>query len=245
MSPFQRLARLRAAALGLAFALAGSAATAAIVTLSGPSFDLRYDTALLGDYGTPTLVGHSVFFTTGSVTAQRFSTGRTATTTLLQGLVITMRDGSVLDRLTVSVLGDYFLDGAGASVSVGGLLSVDDASVPGSSRSEAALAVDDATPLTLQGVNSDWRASAVLDAGSPVLGGGGNVFASGTRAIGVSLGTEIVASLGAGSGFREAFIEQKFAGLELIVGARAVPSPGSAPLVLAALLPMAWALRRR
>lgn len=209
-------------------------AQAAIVTIAGPSFDLSYDDALLGPYGTPTIVGNSVFFTTTSLIAQRFTEGTTSLPTLLEGLVITMRGSFAIDSLAVSVLGDYFLEDASASVSVGGLLQARDMAGPAATLTQSALAVDGGTPLNTVGVNSDWRASARLNGSTAVGAGQTNVFLSGARSIGVTLGTELMATLGSGAGLREAFIEQKFSGLQLMVSPTSVPVPGTLALVLAA-----------
>lgn len=223
---------------------AAAPAQAAIVTVGGPSFDLTYDDALLGPYGTPTVVGNDVFFTTVSLAVQQLATGSSTLDSLLEGIVITMRGPLVLDSLAVSVLGDYYLDGSGASVGVTGRLLAHDASSPATTRTQGALEVDASTPLTVVGTNTDWRASARVDAGTAVEAGQTNVFLAGARSIGVSLGTELIASLGSGSGFREAFIEQKFTGLRLSVGATPVSAPGTATLLLVALAAAAL-LRRR
>lgn len=241
--------KIRRTPLLLALATAGllgSAlpAQAAIVTVAGSSFDLTYDDALLGPYGTPTIVGNQVFFTTVALSVQQFSTGSSSLDSLLEGIVITMRGPLVLDSLAVSVLGDYYLDGAGASVGVTGRLLAHDASAPATTRTTGALTVDAATPLTVVGENTDWRATARVDAGTAVDAGQTNVFLAGARSIGVSLGTELIASLGSGTGFREAFIEQKFTGLRLSVGSTPVSAPGTAALLLTALAAAAL-LRRR
>jgi hypothetical protein len=233
---------LNAGALSLACAVLP--AQAAIVTISGPSFDLSYDDSLLGLYGTPTVMGNSVFFTTGEILAQRFSAGSTTVTTLLEGLVITMRDALAIDSLAVNVLGDYFLEVADASVAVAGLLIAHDVAAPDATKTGAALAVDPSTPLTVVGSNTDWRASSGIDRHTSVGVGQSNVFLSGARSIGVSLGTELTASLGSGSGLREAFIEQKFSGLQLVVSPMRVPAPGTAALLLAALAAAALVRRR-
>ncbi len=219
-------------------------ARAAMVTIGGPSFDLTYDSALLGPYGTPTIVGNDVFFTTVSLSVQRFDTGSSSLDTLLEGIVITTHGSQRLSSLTVGVLGDYYLDGADASVAVTGRLLAHDASAPATTRTGAALAVDVATPLSVVGTNTDWRASARVDGATTVDAGQTNVFLAGARSIGVSLGTELIASLGSGGGFREAFIEQKFTGLRLTVASTPVAAPGTVALLAAALAAAALVRRR-
>jgi hypothetical protein len=188
---------------------------AAIVTLPGSQFDLRYDDGLVGLFGAPSLAGGTVFFTPSAFVATSTNGIGLVTRSSTVTFELLAHDGSSFASVAVGESGDYRLAGAGSTVGVSGVLTLSDAS---NSTSSDLAASFDAT---------EWNASAVLDSGAAP-------WAPGARSITVSLQNILSAVTPAGiGGLQEAFIEKKFAGVALEV--KTVPTPGTLPLAALAL----------
>lgn len=113
---------LLVAALSSLFAVTG--AQAASVTLSGSFFDVTYDDALTGLFGTPVLVGNTLSWApSGSpgFTAQSYGQGIKVTNSTF-ALTVTAKDNYLINGASLAEAGDYFFFGATSGVKVAGQL---------------------------------------------------------------------------------------------------------------------------
>jgi hypothetical protein len=137
--------------------LLATAVHADVVTLSGHQFDLRYDTAEVGLFGTPTLVGNTILFTPSAFSAQSLNGAGTFNVSSSLAIELVAHSGFRFGSLGIGEAGDYRLSGAGSSVGVSGLFSASGAG----SVATAGLALSAATPLSLAADSlHDWVASA-------------------------------------------------------------------------------------
>ena len=160
---------LLVAAIGCVFA--ANAAQAASVTLSGSFFDVTYDDALTGLFGTPLLVGNTLTWSpSGSpgFTAQSYGEGIKVTSSTF-ALTVTAKDNYLIDGASLAEAGDYFFFGTDSGVSATGQLrgrSLDSALAPISTSS----IVSDgfAANADLDFTTTNWSATALvtLDAAS-------------------------------------------------------------------------------
>ena len=228
-------------------------ALAALVTVTGTHFDLTYDDTKLGLFGAPTLVGDSLFFTfSGFAASSLDGAGTAVTNSTVSGLVLTAKDGYQFGALSLAEFGDYILTGSGSVVQVQGQLRAFNVANSIFTQTTSALQVSGATPLTLaDGQSHDWVAGATIDAGTaPVptpFGPSTNVILSQPGAMGVTIENILTAYTDAqGSGPRTAFVEKKFAGVQLDVKPLTpVPLPAAAWLLAIGLVSGAAGLRRR
>jgi len=211
-------------------AAAPTAATAGLVTVTGDQFDLTYNDAQLGAFGTPSLVGSNFFFTpnTSSVSSVN-GVGPGSADTIVAGIVLTAHPGFTFSGLALSAFGDYILFGSDSSVGIGGQISAFDAGNPVATLSSSAFAVSALTPLTVADFSPhDWLATAAITPGAP--GVAPALFSA--QQIGFSFQTTLSAlTPAAGSGFDFAFIETKTA----VVGVaqtQVSPVPEPAPWLL-------------
>ena len=109
-----RLAKLAAA---VAFAAASINAGAASVTLSGSTFDVTFDSSLVGLFGTPTIVGDVIsWFPSGSPGFTAQTSSGIAVTNSTFALQVTAKDGYYLKSFSLSEGGDYFYFGGDPAV---------------------------------------------------------------------------------------------------------------------------------
>lgn len=117
--------RINKLAAAVVVAFAASGANAAIQTLDGVGFDISYDDAALGLFGTPSLVGNSLFFApSGSPGFSAQTASGFDFTNSTFAFQITADPGYMLTAFTLVEEGDYFYFGDGAGVAVGGQLRV-------------------------------------------------------------------------------------------------------------------------
>lgn len=226
-------------------ALAGTlspTAHGAMQTLSGSSFDLTYDDALLGLWGAPSLSGTTIFFTPTSFLAQSTNgsppTGGVVATTSTINLTLTAKPGFSFGTLALTERGDYVLNGAGSSVSVGGQLIAFDQSNPINSYSASFINPSPTTPLTTNNNSlQPWQAGASLAVGLPPF--------FDPTVLRVTLQNQLIATTtpagGAGS---LAFIQKKFAGAPVTLEVLPLPEPGAMLLVSIGLVPLLGVLKR-
>lgn len=210
----------------LAALLLSSPAHAAMQTISGPLFDVSYDTALESLFGAPSISssGDVIFFTPTAFLAQSTdgSPGSVLVPSTLNLTITPTVPSSRVESIRVAESGDFLLSGAGASVSAAGLLEARTLSDP-LAKSTVVFGPDVAL-VAPDGVLTTWMADAFLDGDSgawkpsagPLILTLQNVLLAQTRALG-----EI------------ALIQKKFEGIE--VGLAVVPLPG-AGAVFAVLL---------
>ncbi len=206
-------------------------AQAAVVTLSGANFVLRYDEARLGGFGAPQLVGDSVYFTFNNLLAQSLNgAGSVTVSALLQGVELQMSGGLLFGGLQAGVFGDYLMRGVNSSVALTGSVGTIDLGNASDTVSYAALALSPDTPLTVKdGLSHDFSAGAA------------NAADAGASSVGIEWLSTLTATTSGSSGRRRALIEQKFSGLQLTV--MAVPTPTTSALAALGLVLLAW--RRR
>lgn len=213
--------------------LGAAPAMAALVTLSGTHVDVTYDDTQLGLFGTPTLVGDSLFLSVNQLQVESLNgSGSAMISTSLAGLVFSPKGGWRLSAFDLASFGDYVLNGAGSAVQVEGSLSAFNVASAATTLTQALLQVDPLTPLDVaDGNNQNWTATARLDGSTAAAGT--NVFGSQPSAVGLRLDSRLTATTAAGNGFRQAFVEQKFSGLRIDVRADSatVPLPATLPLV--------------
>lgn len=242
------------AILCVAFGLSGvgGVSRAALVTLTGTNFDLTYDTTKLGLFGAPTLVADTLFFTPNNFFAESLNgAGADTTNSTVTGLVLTAKNGYKFGAFELAEFGDYLISGAGSLVRVQGQLRAFNVASSLVTQTTNALTVNPLTPLTLNdGLLHDWNANARIDSStSPVpvpFGTVQNVILSNPEAVGLTIENRLTAYTDpAGSGLREAFIEKKFAGVQLTVTPpSAVPLPAAAWLMLSGIGALGVAARR-
>jgi hypothetical protein len=224
--------KFRTVAAAALLAVGTGQAMAASVTLSGATFDLTYDSALVGLFGTPTIVGDIVeWFPSGSpgFTAQTdFGFGVTNSTFALK---VTAKDGFTLSSFTLAEGGDYFFfsDPVGKSqVGVSGQLRV--TPLPGVTTSTPIVA---SAPFVANSfgdfATTDWAAFT-----APVI--------VDTKMANVTV-QNILNSYVSKTADGYAFIEKKEA--FLVVGVTPVPEPETYAMMLAGLCTLGFLARRR
>lgn len=214
--------RIRDLAAAAAIAVASINAGAASVTLSGSTFDVTFDSSLVGLFGTPTIVGDVVsWFPSGSPGFTAQTSSGFAVTNSTFALQVTAKDGYYLSSFGLSEGGDYFYFGGDpAGVAVSGQLRV--TPLPGSTTNSPITAGTAFTANAfLDFTTQDWSASAstiTLDWG--------------VSAANASI-ENIVAAYVLGSEPGYAFIEKKEA--FLTIATTPVPEPGTYATLLAGL----------
>jgi hypothetical protein len=220
-----------------------SAAHAELVTLSGTDFDLTYDTTKLGLFGAPSLAGNSIFFTFSGFAAESLNgQGAVTRNSTISGLVLTARNGFQFGELVLVEQGDYKLSGPGSQVDVQGRLRAFDMAAPLTTQTVAALGLEAGSTLDIaDGLLHEWAAAARIDHSTPVqsvpsvFGVATNVMQARPQALGVSIENQLTAYTGGLSpGLQQAFIEKKFAGVQMLVAP--VPLPSTAALAGVGLL---------
>lgn len=211
-------------------------ATAAPVEVTDPNSDFKiiYDDSTTGPFGTPFLSNNTIFFLPDNFVAMSANgDGEMVTNDTVQLHLIATTPGFTFDSFDLREEGDYRLLGGGSSVSVGGEMIVRDWNFPFVSASDAIL--PDA-PLTMTSdadpnVFPRWNASAMIDASTG--------WAAGVDEVALTIENILTASsFQFGS---SAFIEKKFAGVEITVNP--VPVPAAFWLFAPALLAL-WRRRR-
>jgi len=218
----------RSALAGLILFLTGTYASAAIVTLYGDDVSFTYDDSTL--YGSAFVVGNSIYFQPTVFRAESLNgTGSDSINEMLDVRVEITTDGYWMEEFALVEAGDYYLSGAGASVSASGTFGV--------TSNTSAYSVNNAFtagPLTVQGVTTDWLASSEVDL-SDTAGWYGDTDVT------VMVDNDLVASTA--SLGEQAWVQKKIGG---VVGLTitAVPVPAAVWLFGSALAGLGW-LRRK
>jgi hypothetical protein len=154
---------LLVAALSGVFAVSG--AQAASVTLSGSFFDLTYDDALTGLFGTPVLIGNTITWApSGSpgFSASSYGNGIRVTNSTF-ALTVTAKDNYLINGASLVEAGDYFFFGTSSGVSATGQLrgrSLDVGGAPTHISSIAASGFSANSEFDFS--TSNWSATALV-----------------------------------------------------------------------------------
>lgn len=216
----------------LAGSLGLQAVQAAQVTLSGATFDITYDDARVGLFGTPSIVGNSVlWFPSGSPGFTAQTDGGIDVTNATFAMTVTAKPGFFLTGFNLTEGGDYFFFGGQRSgVMASGQLRV--TPLPGGT-SHAAITADNsfAANAGFDFTTRNWTASASL---TP---------ARGTTQVNASI-QNILSAYVIPPVLGYAFIEKKEVMLGIAVSP--VPEPHTYALMIAGVAVVGFvALRRR
>jgi hypothetical protein len=213
---------------------AASAASAATILLTGTNFDVQYDDALTGLYGTPTISGNVIFFTPTTFKAESLNGIGIDTQNGTVNLTIIPKNGFVLGTLNLKEQGDYLLRGANSYVDVDGQTRARTITNP---LMDTVAPILLTAPMTLRdGNNHNWEATSSLNLTN--LGIQPNQTVIYTIENLLEAYTE-----SSDIGPKRAFIEKKFSGFSVTVSP--VPEPGAVISLLAGLGIIGFALRKK
>jgi len=204
---------LRKALCGSLLFLGAAQALAAPITLSGAFFDVSFDDALVGNYGQPSLVGNTLFFTPTLFKTQSLNGTGSNTFSETINVQIMAHSGYRFTAIDLSEAGDYKLRAAHSSVDVSGSLDIADIAqtqqVIGSISPTAILDNRD-------GINHDWSALAGIDLDFPDW--------AAVQTLDLNLTNTLDATtISTDTGPKQAFIEKKFVGLDIRTAIRSGP----------------------
>lgn len=223
---------LLVAALSGVFAVSG--AQAASVTLSGSFFDLTYDDALTGLFGTPVLVGNTITWApSGSpgFSASSYGNGIQVTNSTF-ALTVTAKDNYLINGASLVEAGDYFFFGTNSGVSATGQLrgrSLDVGGAPTSVSSIAASGFSANSEFDFS--TSDWSATALV------------TLDEASKSATFTIQNLLAAYNPPGSFPTAAFIEKK--SVDLSVAVTAVPEADTYMMMLAGLGMIGLMAKRR
>lgn len=218
-----------ALALALGFGLVGGA-SAALQTIDGLHTTFTFDDSMLGLYGTPSVVGDTLFFTPTSFVASSSDGTGLGYKNATINVEIGAKAGYVLSGIDLSEAGDYLLyqpvaNGGALGVDLTGQIRVRDLN----NLAEVTSNIASSGPLTQVGLPThNWSADADTS------------FANASA---VNLTIENILLAYTTSAPSLAFIEKKFVGAEVQV--MAVPEPDSYAMLLAGLGVLGMIVRRR
>lgn len=221
-----------AVAFGGLFAVSG--AQAASVTLSGSFFDVTYDDALTGLFGTPVLIGNTLTWApSGSpgFSASSYGQGIKVTNSTF-ALTVTAKDNYLINGASLLEGGDYFFFGDNSGVSATGQLrgrSLDTAGAPTSVSSIVAGAFTANASFDFS--TTDWSATALV------------TLDEASKSATFTIQNLLAAYNPPGSFPTAAFIEKK--SVDLAVAVTAVPEADTYAMMLAGLGMLGLMAKRR
>lgn len=209
-------------------------ASAAIVTLDGDYFDVSYDDALVGLFGTPMIVGDAIkFFPSGNpgFTAKTTTSDTTIITNSTIALSITADAGWTLTGGSLWEAGDYLVFGGGSVVAATGQLRMTPLDPSGSTLIDPITASNAFVPATFPNLaTTNWEATA------------GVTLDDAANSANVSIQNILVAYAGGDAGPKGAFIEKKE--VVLTVGVAPIPEPATWATMATGAILLGFALRR-
>jgi PEP-CTERM motif len=210
-----------------------ASASAAIVTIDGAKFDISFDDAFIGLFGTPTIVGDVIqWFPSGSpgFTASTTTRDTTVITNSTFAFTIVADPGFFVTGGALTEAGDYLMFGAGSQVAATGQVRM-------TSLNPAAPTVIGAiTPSTFSETSFPALETQNWDAS-------GSVSVAATTAANVSIQNILVAYAGDAAGPRGAFIEKKE--VFFSVSALPIPEPSTWAMFGVGVAMMGFALRKK
>lgn len=226
---------MKKAAVGvflLGQALSG-AALAASVTLTGDTVDYTFDDALLGLFGTPTLVGDTLSFTPVEFQAESLNGAGIDLTNNTINVQVTAHSGYTFSSIDMIERGDYMLLGGGSSADVAGQVRVFDVANPASDVTTA-IAPDAPLDVMSSGGTTNWTAGTSTD-----ISGWTDA-----QTVNVTWQNLLIGETSASSSM--AFVDKKYGGLTATVAAvTPVPEAEVSAMMLAGLGLVGWQISRR
>jgi hypothetical protein len=193
--------------------------------------DFSFDDALLGLFGQPVVTGDSLYFTPTTFSAEALNGAGFDLTKATANIKVTAHDGFDFTSLALSERGDYLQVGAGAKVAVSGQIRVFDSMNP---ASEVTASILPTTPFlpTDDFITKNWTAGAATSLVDMKSASMLNVTIENILIAQSPLGTETLA-----------FIEKKFAGLDVVTAP--IPEADTYAMLLAGLGLIGYVVRRR
>lgn len=234
--------RIRNALLGL-LGIAGVShpAAAAIVNLSGTSFDVEYDNSqsALQLFGNPALTGDNILFSGNNFFAQSANGQGLVTNGGSFTLYLLPHANMSVTGLSVFAFGDYRLQGASSYVQVSGSLVADDANSADPLRAATrSIYVTSPTPVAgqirspLNNQNANWQAYAGMMSGS-------NPWLASTSRLAVTVSSTLYAYTDAADPVpsfafiqEKLFVQQPAVSISVNSDPLVVPLPAALPLIL-------------
>lgn len=213
-------------------ALSG-AASAASVTLTGDTVDYTFDDALLGLFGTPTLVGDTLSFTPVEFQAESLNGAGIDLTNNTVNVQVTAHSGYNFSSIDMTERGDYMLLGGGSSANVAGQVRVFDVANP---LSDVTTAITPDAPMDVMssGGTTNWSASNSTD-----ISGWTDA-----QTVNVTWQNLLIGETNSGSSM--AFVDKKYGGLTAgTIAAAPVPEAETYAMMLAGLGLVGWQVSRR
>lgn len=218
----------------LALGFASVTASAATVLLSGANFDVEYDSALTGLFGTPSISNNSIYFTPTNFKAESLNGFGVVTANSTVNLKIIPKNGFVLGNLFLQERGDYVLRGANSYVEVTGQTRAFLTTNPFNELSNAITSL--APMLVRNGLQNNWSASSFIN-----LSGLNPV---GNESVNYTIENLLEAYTEASDiGPKRAFIEKKFSGFSVQVSP--VPEPSAVLTLLVGLAGIGLVISRK
>jgi hypothetical protein len=229
--------------LALVLGMVAGPASAVSVTLVGDTVSFTFDDALLGLFGTPSVVGDSLNFTPSDFKAISSDDGIVITAETFNASVeVTANAGYEITGAALVEVGDYFNINsdftAGEGVAVGGQLIVRDLDDLTDSATSSIVADAPLTALTTLAGFSTTGWSADAGVGIPAAWGGSDGLVSG-----VNLTVENILLAASFEPSSISFIEKKFVSVAIVT--TPVPEPETYAMLLASLGLVGFMARRR
>ena len=218
---------------------------ATVVTIVGTDFNVVYDTTQLGLFGAPQLIGDYLVFTPNAFSAQSLNgSGVTTVNSVASGIQLVAHSGFQFGNLAEMSVGDYLMQGVGTAVGVSGYFQAASAA---NALTTTTVTLTESGALNIDnGKAQNFNTSASITNATPTDTPGYNPWIAQAGTINVTLSDTLTASTTAGDGSSQAFIQEKFGSVQLVIDPVPVPLPGGLWLSLSGLFSLgAFGLLRR
>lgn len=213
---------------------------AAPITLIGTSFNVVYDSSLVGLFGTPTLSGNAVFFTPVAFKAESLNGLGVVTANSTVNLSIIEHAGKNITSFDLVELGDYRLVGANSIVGIGGQTRVFDIANPFIQANNQITTTSNLSIINtiFDSTTHDWSSSSSVAVTS--------LQWANTTSYNYTIENLLTSYTDpAGTGPKIAFIEKKFAGSSISIVVTTVPEVNTYAMLIAGLGFVGFISRRK